>query len=98
MRPTRCEVLRHSPHRRRKIPAPFKAAPEYHGGPRLFLTPAVQISIAIAARTAEVLGYLRVAKVHFGYSPSPPGCLMHWKSFPTLSPGRTNRDFGRSDR
>src|SRR5258708_20321063 len=76
----------------------FKATAEDHSGLGLSLTPAIKITIAITARAAEVLGYLGIAKVHFGYSPSPPGWLMHSRSFPTPFPVQTNRDFGRSGR
>src|ERR1700733_1047854 len=42
----------------------FKAAAENHRCARIFFPPAIQIAVAIAARTAKVLTNLRVAVGH----------------------------------
>src|ERR1035441_4283801 len=42
----------------------FEAAAEEHGGPDVFLLPAIEIAMAITARAGQVLGNLGVAVIH----------------------------------
>src|ERR1035438_6006216 len=42
----------------------FEAAAEEHGGPDVFLLPAIQIAMPVAARAGQVLGDLGVAVIH----------------------------------
>src|ERR1019366_6096932 len=42
----------------------LEAAAEQHGGPGVFLLPAIEIAMAITARTGQVLGNLGVAVIH----------------------------------
>src|SRR5208282_1891709 len=46
----------------------FKAATEDHGSPGLLLAPAVQVAMAIATRTPQVVTDLGVAEDHFSSS------------------------------
>src|SRR5258708_36185859 len=76
----------------------FKAAPEDHGCPSLFLTPAVQIAIPIAAWAAEILGNLGVAIGHLGFSLSHRGRSTGRKVRPTRPSERTLRGSDRNAR
>src|SRR5205814_2684643 len=48
----------------------FKSAPEEHGGPGVFLFPAIEIAMTVAARAGEVLADLGVAVDHEATSDS----------------------------
>src|SRR5438309_6231119 len=48
----------------------FKGAPEEHGGPGVFLLPAIEITMTITARAGEVLAELGVAIDHEATSDS----------------------------
>ena len=76
----------------------LKAAAEDHGGSGLFLAPAIQITMAVTAGTAKVVGDLRVAIVHLGYSPSRPSCSLCKKVPPTRMRRQRHRGSGRSAR
>src|SRR5207249_7610766 len=49
----------------------FEGSPEEHGGPGVFLLPAVEVAITIAAGAGQVLGNLGVAIVHPATSELP---------------------------
>ena len=42
----------------------FEAASEKHGGPNVFLLPAIEIAMPVAARAGQVLRNLGVAVIH----------------------------------
>src|SRR5712692_1592034 len=74
----------------------FKTAAENHGCPCLLFPPAIQVTVAIAARTAQVLTDLRVAIDHrcpFAHRRGPVMCNQVPPSPPR---GRRHRGFGKS--
>src|SRR5713226_2055280 len=76
----------------------FKTATEDHRCPCLFFTPPIQVTVAIAARAANVLTDLRVAIDHhclLAHRREPSRCN---RVPPSLPRGRRRRDFGKSDR
>ena len=76
----------------------FKAPTEDHCGPCFLLTPAVQVAMTIAPRTAQVLGDLRVTKEHRGQPPSGPRYWRYRRVLPTPIPAQTQRDPSKSAR
>src|SRR5439155_27165871 len=50
--------------------SPFKGATEQHGGPSVFLLPAIEITMTVAARAGEVLADLGIAVDHEATSDS----------------------------
>src|SRR5712692_99247 len=76
----------------------FKTATEDHRCPGLFFPPAIQVTVAIAARAAQVLTDLRVAIDHrcpFAHRSGPVMCN---RVPPSLLRGRRHRGFGKSVR
>src|SRR5216684_1713966 len=74
----------------------FKAATENHRCPGFFFPPAIQITEAIAARTAQILANLRVAIDHHclpGHRSGPVTCI---RVLPIPSRGRRHRGSGNS--
>src|SRR6266436_2168650 len=76
----------------------LKAAPEDHRCSGLFLPPAIQVAVAIAARAAQVLTDLRVAIDHCclpAHRCRPARCI---RVPPSLPGGRRRQGFGKSAR
>src|SRR5271157_6262044 len=64
----------------------LKASPEDHGGPGIFLPPAIEVAVTVAPWAAQILGELCVAIGH-GRSPVlPSGGWIHRKVPPTHRP------------
>src|SRR6266581_3313726 len=76
----------------------FKAAAENHRCPCLFFPPPIQVTVAIAARTAQVLTDLRVAIDHRCRPAHRCGPVMCIRVPPSLPQGRRHRGFGKSVR
>src|SRR6266581_7176506 len=74
----------------------FKAATKDHRRPRLFFPPAIQVTVAIAARTAQVLTDLRVAIDHRCRPAHRCGPVMCIRVPPSPPRGRRHRGFGNS--
>src|SRR5216683_1739018 len=76
----------------------FKAATKDHRRPRLFFPPPIQVTVAIAARAAQVLTDLRVAIDHRCRPAHRRGPVMCIRVPPSLPQGRRHRGFGKSVR
>src|SRR5260370_40289421 len=76
----------------------FKAATEDHRCPCLFLPPAIQVTVAIAARTAKILANLRVAIDHHCLPAHRCGPVRCNRVPPSRPRGRRHRGFGKSVR
>src|SRR6266581_9359210 len=76
----------------------LKAAAKDHCGARLFLPPAIQIAVAIAARASQVLANLRVAIDHHCLPAHHCGPVMCNRVPPSQPRGRRHRGFGKSVR
>src|SRR5713226_797595 len=76
----------------------FKAATEDHSRPRLFFPPPIQVTVAIAARAAQILADLRVAIDHRCLAAHRCGLVMYIQVLPSPPRGRKHRGFGKSDR
>src|SRR6266404_4588290 len=76
----------------------FKAATEDHRCPGFFFTPAIEVTIAIAARAAKILANLRVAIDHHCSPAHRFGSVMCIRVPPNLPRGRRHRGFGKSVR
>src|SRR5271157_5088262 len=76
----------------------LKASPEDHGGPGIFLPPAIEVAVAVASWAAQILGELCIAIGH-GCSPvSPSRGWIQRKVPPIQRPERRLRGSGRSGR
>src|SRR5260370_36778754 len=73
----------------------FKAATKDHRRPRLFFPPPIQVTVAIAARTAQVLTDLRVAIDHRCRPAHRRGPVMCIPMPPSLPRGQRHRGFGK---
>src|SRR6266849_5312087 len=76
----------------------FKAATEDHRCPGFFFPPAIQITIAIATRTTQVLTDLGVAIDHRRLPAHRCRTMMCIQGPPSLPRGRRHRGFGKSVR
>src|SRR5229473_2756638 len=76
----------------------FKAATEDHRCPGFFFPPAIQITVAIAARAAKILANLRVAIDHHCLPAHRRGPVMCIQAPPSPPRGRRRRGFGKSVR
>src|SRR6266704_4027141 len=75
-----------------------KAATEDHRCPGLFFPPPIQVTVAVAARAAQVLTDLRVAIGHRRLPAHRSGPVMCIRVPPSLPRGRRHRGFGKSVR
>src|SRR5260370_32929037 len=73
----------------------FEAATEDHRCPCLFFPPPIQVTVAIAARTTQVLTDLRVAIDHRCRPAHCCGPMMCIRAPPSLPRGRRHRGFGK---
>src|SRR5438105_12349885 len=70
----------------------FKGAAEEHGCPRVFLLPAIQIAMTVAARTGQVLADLSIAVDHQATSdPRESSAAVGESSFQRLSGAKPSR-------
>src|SRR5207245_9681494 len=70
----------------------FKGAAEEHGCPRVFLLPAIQIAMTVAARTGQVLADLGIAVDHQATSdPRESSAAVGESSFQRLSGAKPSR-------
>src|SRR6266852_4366068 len=76
----------------------FKAAAEDHGCPGLFFPPAIQVTVTIAARAAQVLTDLRVAIDHRCPFAHRRGPMMCNRGLPSPPPGRRPPGFDMNAR
>src|SRR5713101_401674 len=76
----------------------FKAATEDHRCPGFFFPPAIQITVAIAARAAKILANLGVAIDHHCLPAHRCGPVMCNRVPPSQPRGRRHRGFGMSVR
>src|SRR5229473_4186298 len=76
----------------------FKTATEDHRCPGLFFPPAIQVTVAVAARAAQVLTDLRVAIDHRCPFAHRSGPMMCNRVPPSRPRGRRHRGFGKSVR
>src|SRR5882724_4564829 len=76
----------------------FKTATEDHRCPGLFFPPSIQITVAVAARAAQILANLCVAIDHRGLPAHHPGPVMCIRVPPSPPRGRMHRGFGKSVR
>src|SRR5260370_40383162 len=76
----------------------FKTATEDHRCPGLFFPPAIQVTVAVAARAAQVLTDLRVAIDHRCPFAHRSGPMMYSRAPPSPPRGRRHRGFGKSVR
>src|SRR6266849_224864 len=76
----------------------LKAATEDHGCPGLFFPPAIQVTVAIAARAAKILANLSVAIDHRCLPAHRRGPMMCNRGPPSLPRGRRHRGFDRNVR
>src|SRR5438034_9615825 len=74
----------------------FKGAPEEHGCPSIFLLPAIQITMTVAARAGQILADLGIAVDHQATSdPGESSAAVGESSFQRLSganPSRLSRE------
>src|SRR6266481_235443 len=76
----------------------FKAAAEDHRSSSLFLPPAIQVTVAVAARAAKILANLCVAIDHRCLPAHRCGPVMCSRVPPSLARGRRHQGFGKSVR
>src|SRR5207245_4279689 len=76
----------------------FKAANEDHCCPGLFIPPAIQITVAIAAGAAKILANLRVAIDHHCLPAHRCGPMKCTRGPPSRLQGQRHRGFGNSVR